>query len=228
MIELSKEAKSAVIAKNVAAILDEMCDGPMAVNLGIGIPLQTVQYLSNDNIFVHTENGMIGVGPLAFGTDVHPDLCNAGRQSVKETLGCAYTDAAESFGMIRGGHIDVAVLGAFEVDGDATIANWIIPGGKMLGVGGAMDLVSGAKIVIVAMTHAGKDGSKLPPKCRLPITGYLVNYVVTENCVLHFVNGCWVIEKIYPGLSVEEVQQMTGFRLGVSEDLTQMLVCKQM
>lgn len=226
MIELSKEAKSAVIAKNVAVILDEMCDGPLTVNLGIGIPLQTVQYLSNDNIFVHTENGMIGVGPLAYGDDVHPDLCNAGRQSVKETRGCAYTDAAESFGMIRGGHIDVAVLGAFEVDENATIANWIIPGGKMLGVGGAMDLVSGAKTVIVAMSHTGKDGTKLVPRCKLPITGYHVNYIVTEKCVLHFINGCWTIEKIYPNLSVEEVQKTSGFWIAVSDDLEQMEIPK--
>lgn len=224
MIELSKEAKSAVIAKNIAEILDDLCEGPMTVNLGVGMPLLTVQYMSNENIYIHTENGMVGVGELAFGDDVHPDLCNAGRQSVKETLGCTYTDAAESFGMIRGGHIDVAVLGAFEVDENGSIANWIIPGGKMLGVGGAMDLVSGANTVIVAMTHTGKDGTKLVPRCTLPVTGHHVDYVVTENCVLHFINGHWAIEKIYPGLSVEEVQKISGFRIVASDDLGQMTI----
>ena len=168
---------------------------------------------------------MVGVGPLAFGDDVHPDLVNASRQPVTETLGCVYTDAAESFGMIRGGHLDVAVLGAFQVDEEANIANWIIPGSTLLGVGGAMDLVAGAKSVIVAMTHTNADDLKLVKKCSLPVTGYhAVSYAVTEMGVFHFTDNGPVLEKIHPAFSVDEVRKVTEFEFAVSEGLADMLL----
>lgn len=221
MIELTKEEKHAAIARAAAALLTKLCAGRMFVNLGVGIPLLLVEYLDDPNIFIHTENGMIGVGPLAFGDDVHPDLVNAGRQPVKETLGCAYTDVVESFGMIRGGHIDVAVLGAFEVDADGNISNWIVPGGIQMGVGGAMDLVVGARTVIVTMTHTNNGRPKLVQACTLPVTGYHgVDYAVTEMGVFHFEPGCRpVLEGKNRGYTVEDVRALTDFAFDVSKKL---------
>ena len=152
MKELSKEEKQERIAKNVARIIDE--DTSLTfINLGVGIPTMVSNYVSRSDIYLMAENGMLGVGPIATGDDINPDLINAGRQPVLETKGCSYMDSAEGFGMIRGGHIDATVLGALEVDQNADVANWIVPSGKQLGVGGAMDLVGGARKVIIAMTH---------------------------------------------------------------------------
>ena len=144
MREFTKEEKQERIAKNVASVID--ADKTMSfVNLGVGIPTLVADYIQRHDVYVMAENGMLGVGAAAPAELAHPDLINAGRQSVLETPGCSYTDSASAFGMIRGGYIDATVLGAFEVDQAADVANWIIPGGKQLGVGGAMDLVSGAK-----------------------------------------------------------------------------------
>lgn len=220
MNERTREELNGVIARGVAGLLERLCTGRLFVNLGVGIPLLTVDYLHDPNIFIHTENGMIGVGPLAYGDEIHPDLVNAGRQPVKETEGCAYTDAAESFGMIRGGHIDVAVLGAFEVDGEGTIANWIVPGGTQLGVGGAMDLVVGARTVIAAMTHTNKGRAKLVRRCALPVTGFReVNYAVTELGVFHFGPARPVLEALGGGCTVDEVRAATEFEFDVSDEL---------
>ena len=220
MSERTREELNGVIARGVAQLLEKLCTGRLFVNLGVGIPLLAADYLDDPNIFLHTENGMIGVGPLAYGDDVHPDLVNAGRQPITETAGCAYTDAAESFGMIRGGHIDAAVLGAFEVDGEGTIANWIIPGGTQLGVGGAMDLVAGARTVIAAMTHTNKGKAKLVARCSLPVTGYReVDYAVTELGVFRFSGGRPVLEALGSGASVPEVRALTEFEFDVSETL---------
>lgn len=225
MIDLKKEEMHEIIAKNVAVLLDSLCKDSLAVNLGAGMPLLTVNYLDNDNVYIHTENGMVGVGPLAYGDDVHPDLVNAGRQPVKETLGCVYTGTSESFGMMRGNHLDAAVLGAFEVDEDANISNWIIPGGTLLGVGGAMDLVCGAKTVIVAMTHTSNGKPKLVKNCTLPVTGFHeVDFAVTELGVFHFTEEGPILEKIHPAVTLEEVRQRTEFNFLVAEELTEMLI----
>ena len=225
MLELKKEEMHEIIAQNVAALLNELCEDTLVVNLGAGMPLLTVNYLDNDNVYIHTENGMVGVGPLAYGDDVHPDLVNAGRQPVKETLGCVYTDTSESFGMMRGGHLDAAVLGAFEVDEEANIANWIIPGGTLLGVGGAMDLVCGAKTVIVAMTHTNNGKAKLVKKFTLPVTGFHeVDFVITEMGVFHFTDDGPILEKIHPAVTLEEVRQRTELDFHVAEELIEMLV----
>lgn len=223
MAELTRDEKNVVIARATAALLEKMCTKRLFVNLGAGIPLLTVNYLDNPNIFIHTENGMVGVGPLAYGDEVHPDLVNAGRQPVKETVGCAYTDAAESFGMIRGGHIDVSVLGAFEVSGDGNIANWIIPGGTKLGVGGAMDLVVGARTVIVTMTHTNGGKRKLVQTCTLPVTGYHeVDYVVTELAVFQFrADKRPLLLGVGCGCAVEDVRALTEFEFDVAEQLYQ-------
>ena len=225
MTELNRSEMQALIAKNIAAILEEMCETSLTVNLGVGMPLKVVDYLENENIYIHTENGMVGVGPLAYGDDVHPDLINAGRQPVTETIGCVYTDASESFGMIRGGHIDAAVLGAFEIDREANIANWIIPNTTLLGVGGAMDLVAGAKTVIVAMVQTKDGQAKFVEHCSLPVTGYHeVDYVVTEMGVFHFTAAGLILEKIHPSTTPVEVRQTMEFDFIVSDTIENMVL----
>ena len=223
MRELSKEEKQQVIAKNVAKLFDED-PAYRVVNLGVGIPTMVANYVTREDLTIMAENGMLGVGPLADEEHAHPDLINAGRQSVLETKGCWYTDSAEAFGMIRGGHIDATVLGAFEVDGDGNVANWIIPGGKQLGVGGAMDLVSGARKVVIAMTHTSKTGTKLVPRCTLPLTAKgKVCTVVTEYAVLHFSDGKYILSKKAPYITLEELRAITGVAYEVSADLGEMV-----
>jgi 3-oxoacid CoA-transferase B subunit len=221
--ELDKDALAARIAKNIAALVDEATD-PLVLNLGVGMPTQVSTYVKNPNIYVQAENGMIGVGPLASPEEAHPMLCNAGRQPVLETPGCSYMDSSASFGMIRGGHIDVTVLGAFEVDQEGNIANWIIPNGKQIGVGGAMDLVAGANKVIVAMSHTNKGKTKLIKKCTLPVTGVgEVDVVVTELGMFFFENGSVTLRKIAPEATVEDVKNATGLSFEVSQNLETMI-----
>lgn len=223
MKELTKEEKQLRIAQNVAAVINE---DPFykIINLGVGIPTTAADYITREDVYILAENGMLGVGPLAEGSQVHPDRINASRQSVQETPGCCYCDSSMSFGMIRGGHVDATVLGAFEVDQEANVANWIIPGGKQLGVGGAMDLVSGARRVILAMTHTSKTGSKLVKRCTLPITARgKVNIVVTEYGVFSFENGQVILKKIAPDITQEELQSITDLTYHCAEDLRLMV-----
>lgn len=223
MKELTKEEKQVRIAKNVAAIIDQD-ESYSVINLGVGIPTMVAEYLTRKNVYVMAENGILGAGHVATGDEIHPDLINAGRQPIVEALGCSYCDSAEAFGMIRGGHINATVLGAFEVDENADVANWIIPGGKQLGVGGAMDLVSGAKRVIIAMTHTSKTGTKLVRKCSLPVTSKgTVSIVVTEYAVFAFEDGKLVLKKIAPEISQEELKTITDIPFSVSADLVEMV-----
>lgn len=207
----NKEEIKIRIAKNVAAMID--ADSQYyVINLGVGIPSMVSDYLTRNDVFVMAENGILGVGPVAHGSDIHPDLANAARQPILETPGCCYFNSAESFAMIRSGRVDATVIGAFEVDRAGDVANWIIPGGNKLGVGGAMDLVTGARKVFVAMAHTNKGIPKLVEKCALPITAKeRVNYVVTEYGVFEFGHGVVKLIKIASGVTVEEVQQITGF-----------------
>lgn len=224
MVHLDREEAAARIAKNTAQLIDEMAQDTFVLNLGVGIPTKISNYLKNPNVFIHAENGMLGVGPLATGDEIHPKLINASRQPVKETPGCFYFDSALSFGMIRGGHVDATVLGAFEVDQAANISNWIIPGGKQLGVGGAMDLASGANMLIVAMTHTGKNGPKLVKECTLPITAYgKVALVVTELGVFRFLDHKILMEKIAPDVCINDVRQCTELDFSVSSMCSTML-----
>lgn len=223
MVAIDREQAEMRIAKNIAALFNSV-DNIMIINLGIGIPTQVSNYITNDNVFLHTENGMLGVGPIAVGNEIHPQLINAGRQPVKETPGCVFFDSSMSFGMIRGGHIDATVLGAFEVDQHGNVANWIIPGGKRLGVGGAMDLVAGANKVIIAMTHTSKGEPKLLKECKLPITGYgRVNLVVTEMAMIAFENGKRILQAMAPDVSVEDIRDATDFDFEVSPELKTMI-----
>ncbi len=182
------------------------------INLGVGIPTLVANYIDRDRLFIQTENGMLGVGPEAPKDLVDLELINAGRVPVLETQGCCYFDSALSFGMIRGGHVDATAIGALEVDGHGNIANWIVPGSKQLGVGGAMDLVTGVKKVVIAMTHTKKDGSpKIVENCSLPITGFQeVDLVVTELAVFAFVSGRLVLRELQPDVSLEMVRASTG------------------
>ncbi|MHC1717822.1 MAG: 3-oxoacid CoA-transferase subunit B [Acidaminococcaceae bacterium] len=220
---LDKEAANIRIAKNIASIFNEAEDITI-INLGVGLPTTVANYVTNEKVFIQAENGMLGVGSIAEGADIHPQLINAGRQSVKQTPGCAFFDSATSFGMIRGGHIDYTVLGAFEVDEDGNIANWIIPNGKMFGVGGAMDLVVGANKVVIAMMHTSKGEPKLLKKCTLPVTGYgEVDIVVTEMAMFFFENGKIILKKIAPEVDVDYVRSITEFDFEVAEDLQKMI-----
>ena len=223
MVAIDREQAEMRIAKNIAALFNSV-DNIMIINLGIGIPTQVSNYITNDNVFLHTENGMLGVGPIAVGNEIHPQLINAGRQPVKETPGCVFFDSSMSFGMIRGGHIDATVLGAFEVDQHGNVANWIIPNGKMLGVGGAMDLVVGAKKVVIAMMHTSKGATKLLKDCTLPITGYgEVDVVVTELAMIFFEHGKRILKALAPEVNVDYVRSVTEFDFEVSPDLATMI-----
>jgi 3-oxoacid CoA-transferase B subunit len=206
------------IASTIARHFDGQAEkGRLFINLGVGIPTMVANYVTSPNIFVQAENGMLGVGCAAPEGQMDHDLINAGRTCVTETPGCVYLDSAASFGMIRGGHVDATVIGAFEVDRKGNIANWIIPNGKQLGVGGAMDLVTGAREVVIAMQHTSKNGkSKLVKECTLPITGIgEADMVVTEYAVFVFDKGRLVLKERAPEITLEELRSITdaGFDL---------------
>jgi len=218
-VNFNREAAETRIAKNIAKLLN-CSQKTLLVNLGIGIPSLVSNYIKNENIYLHAENGLVGVGPLAHEKEIDFQCINAGRQPVKETPGCIYVDSCASFGMIRGGHVDVTALGAFEVDQEGNVANWIIPNGKQLGVGGAMDLIKGAKKVIVAMTHTNKGKKKLVKKCTLPITGFgEADIVVTELGMFYFENGVVTLKAIAKDTDLEYIKSLTDVDFEVSENL---------
>lgn len=200
------------------------CSKITIINLGVGIPTMVANFVEGENVFIQSENGMLGVGPIAPEDRIDRQLINAGRQPVTETPGCCYFDSATSFGMIRGGHIDATVIGAFQVSQHGDIANWIIPNGKQLGVGGAMDLVSGAKKVIVAMTHTAKTGEpKLVRECSLPITGIgEADMVVTELGVFILENREMVLKEIAPEVSLDLIRTLTEAEFRVHSGLKTM------
>jgi 3-oxoacid CoA-transferase B subunit len=184
------------------------------VNLGIGIPTLVTRFVDRESFWFQTENGLLGVGPPPAPDRVDPNLVDAGKRSVTECLGASYFDSATSFAMIRGGHVDAAVLGALQVDEQGRVANWAIPGEPVLGVGGAMDLMSGARNVIVVMTHTAKDGSsKLARECTLPLTSLRpVTWVVTELATFQVDGGGLALCECAPGVSVETVRAKTAAR----------------
>ena len=205
-------------------VAQELQDG-FYVNLGIGIPTLVANYVpSGIDVMLQSANGLLGMGEYPTASTVDADMINAGKETVTARTGAAIFSSAESFAMIRGGHVDLTVLGAFEVDQQGNIASWMIPGKLVKGMGGAMDLVAGAKNIICTMTHANKHGeSKLLSQCTLPLTGVnCINKIVTDLALLEVKEGAFHLLERAPGVSVEEIQAKTAGELVCPESLPEM------
>lgn len=210
------------IREKIAMRAEKEINSGYYVNLGIGIPTLVANYISsNKDVVLQSENGLLGIGPYPTDEEVDPDLINAGKETITAVSGASYFNSAESFAMIRGGHVDLAILGGMEVSADGDLANWMVPGKMVKGMGGAMDLVHGAKKIIVIMDHVSKEGSpKLLNKCTLPLTGKkVVNRIITDRAVIDVTpNGLCLVE-VASGYSIQDIQRATEPRLHVADDI---------
>ncbi|PKR76732.1 succinyl-CoA--3-ketoacid-CoA transferase [Halalkalibacillus sediminis] len=204
-----------------ARIAKEFSDGDI-INLGIGIPTLIPNFISEDlDVFLHSENGILGVGHTPEEDEEDPNIVNAGKKPVTVNKGASFFDSASSFAMIRGGHIDISVLGALEVNAKAQISNWAVPGKPVLGVGGAMDLIEGSKKVFVTTTHVTKDGKpKIVQENKYPLTSYRsIDMIVTDKAVFHVQDEMLILTEIAPESSLDEVEQLTEAPFQVSESI---------
>ncbi|MGK9162577.1 CoA transferase subunit B [Bacillus subtilis] len=212
-----KEARKRMVKRAVQEIKDGM-----NVNLGIGMPTLVANEIPDGvHVMLQSENGLLGIGPYPLEGTEDADLINAGKETITEVTGASYFDSAESFAMIRGGHIDLAILGGMEVSEQGDLANWMIPGKMVKGMGGAMDLVNGAKRIVVIMEHVNKHGeSKVKKTCSLPLTGRkVVHRLITDLAVFDFVNGRMTLTELQDGVTIEEVYEKTEADFAVSQSV---------